>query len=138
MLSAAIIFVISMVAMVHFAVSSWRAGLLRVAGKALPGERESAAAPTLALLQSQNFQALSALQELCPDLTAGKSQSLRSVSLYYRVLRSLNALGNAIVPQASATGWAQSEMALCTRYAAAMLAQRLERNRALLADARCR
>lgn len=136
MLTAALIFVISMVAMVHFAVSSWRAGLLRLAAKPLPDDSDSAATPTLALLQSQDFEALSALQEICPDLSDGKAPKLRSVSVYYRVLRSLNALRNAILPRASATGWAQSEMALCTRCAAVLLSQRLERNRALLAEAR--
>lgn len=136
MLIAAFIFVISMAAMVQFAVLSWRAGLLRLAANPLPGEADSVAAQALDLLRSQDFRGLSALQQMCPDLSGSKAPSLRSVSLYYRVLRSLNALSNAILPTASTTGWAQSEMALCARYATVVLSQRLERNRALIAEVR--
>jgi hypothetical protein len=137
MLIAALIFVISFAAMVQFAVMSWRAGLLRLAAKSLSSDGDAPAAQILDLLRSQDFRGLTALQEMCPDLTGGRTSQLRSVGLYYKVLRSLSALGNAILPATPAAGWAQSEMALCTRYAAVVLAQRLERNRAWLAEVRC-
>jgi hypothetical protein len=134
MLFAALIFVISVAAMVQFAVLSWRAGLLRMAERELPSGGDPAAKKTLALLHSKDFRSLSALQEICPDLSGTKAPRLRSVNLYYKVLRALSALGNVILPNTAATAWAQSEMALCTRYAAAVLSERLERNRAVFAE----
>jgi hypothetical protein len=47
------------------------------------------------------------------------------VSLYYKALR---LLGSA--------EWAKSEMALCTSYAAAVVAQRMARNQILAAEVR--
>ena len=138
MLFAAIIFVMSVAAMVQFAVLSWRAGLLRTVARPLDGESDSMARQTVALLHSQDFAGLSALQEICPDLSGSKAPKLHSVHLYYKALRGLSALGNAVLPNTPAAAWARSEMALCTRFAAAVLAERLERNRAVLAEARPR
>jgi hypothetical protein len=136
MLIAALIFVISAAVMVQFAVLSWRAGLLRMVAKPLANEGDATAKKTLALLHSQDFKGLSALQAMCPDLSGTKAPKLRSVNLYYKVLRAFTALGNVILPNTPATAWAQSEMALCTRYAAVVLSERLERNRAVLAEVR--
>jgi hypothetical protein len=136
MLIAAFILVISLAAMVQFAVLSWRAGLLRLAGEPQQGKADSPVAPCLNLSQSHNFKDLYTYQELCPDLGGGDAPDLRFVCLYYRVLESLSALAGAILPKGLATGWAQGEMALCTRYTAVVLSQRLARNQAWLADVR--
>lgn len=134
MFIAAFILVISVAATVQFAVLSWRAGLLRLAAEPLPSEVDSSVTSTLNLLQSQDFSGILAIQGLCPDLSRGNAPGLGSVRLYYKVLQSLSALAGAILPMAPSSGWAQSEMALCTRYATVVLSQRVQRNRALRAD----
>lgn len=134
MLVAALIVVLSLVAMLQFAVFAWRADLLRVAGRPLALGLETHGAPARNLLQSHDFRRLQAYQEVCPDLTGSKGSNLRSVSLYYRFLQSLEAVAEAIRPKGSANAWAQGEMDLCGRYALAVLCQRLEHNRALRAQ----
>ena len=134
MFVAAFIFVLSAAAMLHFAAMSWRAGLMRVAGKRLPGELEAATAASAVFLAQQDFKSLEVWREVCPDLSQADEPSLCSVHLYYRFLRVLNTLGRAVFSSTSSAGWAQGEMALCTRYAAVRLSERLDRNRAVLAD----
>ncbi|MFI5091950.1 MAG: hypothetical protein ACHQIK_00765 [Candidatus Acidiferrales bacterium] len=77
-----------------------------------------------------------AYQLLCPEIGAAAGQNLRSVRLYYRFLQFVSTLGSSIVQAAMPTGWTQREMALCTRYAAVVLFQRMERNHALAAELR--
>jgi len=134
MFVAAFIFVLSAAAMLHFAMMSWRAGLMRVAGKRLPGEMEATRAVFATFLAEQDFKSLGAWREICPDLSQVDEPSFRSVNLYYRALRVLSALGRAISSSTSSARWTQTEMALCTRYAAVRLSERLDRNRAVLAD----
>jgi hypothetical protein len=133
MFVAAFIFVLSAAAMLQFAVLSWRAGLLRVAGQRFAGETEPAGAASADFLRTQDFKSLQVWREICPDLSETKEPSLSSVSMYFRILGHFQGLGNAVARNSS-SGWAQAEMALCTRYAAVMLSARLERNRAVLAE----
>src|SRR5580700_2783611 len=67
MLIAAFIFVISVAALVQFAVFTWRAGFLQVASQPLPNQAEIAFA-TRNMLQSNNFEDISAYQQLCPEV----------------------------------------------------------------------
>ena len=124
MLIAAFIFVISAVAMVQFAVFSWRASLIHAVS----------AGSSCNLLKSNSFEDVAAYQKLCPELTVNPAPKLRSVRLYYSLLRAVRDLGAAFMPSASA--WTNREMALCTQFAAVTLSQRMERNQALLAEVR--
>jgi hypothetical protein len=136
MLIAAFILVISVAALVQFAAFTWRAGLLRVASEPLPSQAETGYVPCN-LLQLKDFEDVSAYQELCPEIGADAGQALRSVRLYYRFLQFMSTLGSSIQEAAMpTTGWTQREMALCTRYAAVVLSQRMERNHALAAEVR--
>ena len=135
MLIAAFILVISVAALVQFAAFTWRAGLLSVASQPLPDQAEAGYAPCNAL-QSNNFEDVSAYQQLCTEIGADSGQGLRSVRLYYRFLRFVSTLGSSILEAATPTDWTQREMALCTRYAAVVLSQRMERNHALAAEVR--
>jgi hypothetical protein len=135
MLIAAFILVISVVAMVQFAVFSWRAGLLSVASEPLPNEPELSAASRNPL-ESNSFQTISAYDELCPESSAGAGPNLRSVRQYYRFLQYVSTLGGSILEAVLPRGWTQREMALCTRYATVVLYHRLERNQALAAEIR--
>lgn len=122
MLIAAFIFVMSIAAVVQFAVMNWRAELARVA---FAGETLSSSNS----LNTNEFQNVSAYQNLCPDLASGQASApkLAAVRLYYSFLQSARSFSE---------GWANREMALCSRYATVVLAQRLERNQAYLAEVR--
>lgn len=132
MLIAAFIFVMSMAAVIQFAVLSWRAGLIRVASGSLAAEWQASTAKSMI---SESFANITAYSKLCPDIEAGSTPKLRSVRAYYRCLQILGSLSNAIEPLRNLQ-WTSREMALCTQYAAVTLAQRLERNQAQLASVR--
>lgn len=131
---SALIFVISVAAVIQFAVFSWRAGLLSFSAEPLSESLKSAAKPFANPLNPQDFRAFAALQGICPDLAPKRSHELWHVRLYYRALEKLDAFGRFISPAFSA--WSQREMATCTRYVAVELDQRLQRNLACLADLR--
>ncbi|HXZ12661.1 MAG TPA: hypothetical protein VEG64_09735 [Candidatus Sulfotelmatobacter sp.] len=127
MLAAALIFVISLAAMIQFAVFTWRAGLLRATS-------EVADSAGLNSLQSNDFGKMAAYQQLCPELAGGEASKLRSVRLYYVFLQFLTSLSGSVFPAES--GWTHREMVLCARYASVVLSQRLERNQAQMAEVR--
>ena len=136
MLIAAFILVISMAALIQFAVFSWRASLLRTISEPSINEAEGTLSPSLNLLSSSSFQEVIAVyRDICPDLGTGSSSNLRRVSVYYALMRFLGSLGSSFIPEAG-EGWTQREMALCTQYATVRLSQRLERNVALVNEAR--
>ena len=135
MLISAFILVITIAAMVQFAVFTWRAGFLHTASEPLPNEAELDSLPRI-LLESKNFKTVSAYQELCPELGAGAGSHLRSVRLYYRSLQFTGTLGSSVLEAVIPTTWTQREMALCTRYATVVLSHRLERPQAFAAELR--
>jgi hypothetical protein len=135
MLITAFILVISVAALIQFAAFTWRAGLLRVASRPLYNPME-AGDISCNILQSKDFEGVSAYQQLCPEMGATGGENLRSVRLYYRFLQSVSNLSSSILEAAMPTGWTEREMALCTRYATVVLSQRLERNQALAAEVR--
>jgi hypothetical protein len=127
MLIASFIFVISVAALVQFAVFTWRAGLIHVANEQLSPEAAN-------LLKPNSFEDLATYEDLCPDLDSSSGPKLGSVRAYYTALKGLSSIAASVLPAASS--WANSEMALCTRYATVIVAHRLERNQLLAAEAR--
>jgi hypothetical protein len=134
---SAFIFVISTLALIQFGVFTWRAGLLRVAAESMADQADYVNADGNSL-SGNDFQEVLARHELCPDLKGGKTRGLRLVQVYYNCMRVLNKLGDVIVsPGAPGFGdWTQREMALCARYTAAVLSQRLHDNQMLAEQAR--
>jgi len=125
MLVATLILVVSLAALIQFAAFAWRAAFLAVATAELPENSPKS-------IDLNDFEDAQAYARLCPDLSIGRGSSLLSVQLYRRVLQVLSSIGEAILPPAA--GWAQREMALCTRFATVTLAQRMGRNRAVAAE----
>lgn len=114
----ALIFVFSVAATVKFAIYSWRARMLRFVASV---EQVEDAAN---LLISNSFSDILAYQELCPSLEADSTPKLGLVRLYYTAMEMVG------------SGWAKAEMALCARYAGAVMAQRMARNQLLAAEVR--
>jgi hypothetical protein len=125
MLTAAIILVLSLGALIQFAAFTWRAAFLSVATADMPEN-------DIKSIEMSDFRSASAYQRLCPELADRGGSSLRSVGVYNRFLQFLSSIAETAFPAAS--GWAQREMVLCTRYAAVSLAQRMERNQVLAAE----
>ena len=138
MFISAFILVICFAAMIQFAVFSWRTGLLRTIATEPIGDRAKVTAEISGnLLNGRDFSEVASLQGLCPDLKNGRVK-LRPVRTYYSFLKAMNRLGDLIVaPGANGFGgWTDREMALCTQYTAAVLAQRLRSNQELAAEVR--
>ncbi|MGB0000152.1 MAG: hypothetical protein WBQ04_08550 [Candidatus Acidiferrales bacterium] len=125
MLVAILILVVSFVALIQFAAFAWRAAFLSVATAELPEDLAK-------YIIVSNFDEASAYERLCPELTAQNGGKLSSVSAYHSMLQLARSIGDAILPRAA--GWAQREMALCTRYATVTLARRMERNQIAVAE----
>lgn len=123
---AALIFAISAAALAQFGVFTWRAGLLSLAEQPLSEQICEIAGISANSIGQKDFETLSSLHKVCPELKQA-SRELWSVRVYYQVVRSLGWLGGS-------KPWASREMALCTRYVAVVIDQRLQRNRACLAQ----
>ena len=125
MLISILILVVSLAALIQFAAFTWRAAFLTVATADLPEDRAK-------YFTFNGFEEASAYERLCPELGIRVSTRLGSVSAYNAFLQFAISIGDSILP--SAAGWAQREMALCTRYATVTLARRLERNQVVAAE----
>lgn len=130
MLIAALIFVISLAAVIQFAALSWRAALRKTAGEPLPAGWEALPESSTNSFVASGFQNITAYSKLCPDL-GGQTPKFRALRVYYGFLQLFGGL-----TQSFSSGWAGREMALCTRCAAVMLSRQLERTQALSAAAR--
>jgi hypothetical protein len=128
---AALILVFAMVALSHFAFYYWRALVLTFAAQEL-SERiqqvSDAGQPA-----AESFEALLALQGMCPELEKG-TKRIGSVAVYYRVLSAVKSAMGRIAPAISR--WADAEMSTCTRYAAVVVDQRLQQNFSYAAEVR--
>jgi hypothetical protein len=78
---------------------------------------------------AHDFHNIVILKDLSPDLR-GPSGSLMTIRAYYAVVETLG----RIIP--AMAGWADSEMATCSRYVAVLMDRHLERNMACAAQAR--
>jgi hypothetical protein len=125
MLASIVILMVSLAALIQFTAFTWRAAFLGVATAELPGDRAK-------YITLNDFEEASAYEKLCPELGTRGGARLGSVSAYHSFLQFVTSIGDAILPPAA--GWAQREMALCTRYATVSLAQRMERNQAVAAE----
>jgi hypothetical protein len=126
---AAIIFVVSVVTFGQFALYYWRATISGVAAQAISDRICVAAGIAHAGIGARDFHNIVILKDLSPNLR-GPSGSLMSIRAYYAVVETLG----RIVP--AMAGWAESEMATCSRYVAVLMDQHLERNMACAAQAR--
>jgi hypothetical protein len=136
MLIAAFILVISVAAMMQFAVFAWRASLLRTVSERFTNESDATLQPHPNLLAASSFEeVVTVYDELCPELEAGPTPNLRAVSFYYSLMSLVNRAAGLLLP-GEGVSWTHREMALCTQYATVRLSQRLERNTSVVNQAR--
>ena len=126
---AAILFMVSSVALVQFALYYWRATISGIAAKSISDRIRTAAGITAPQIGAQDFRSILSLHDLSPDLR-GPNGSFCCVRAYYSVIENL---GKLIPTMAS---WANTEMLTCSRYVAVLVDQHLDRNMACAAQVR--
>jgi hypothetical protein len=123
---AALIFVISVAAGIQLTAFTWRAAMIGYADQAMSTSVANS-------MEANGFREISAIHALCPALAPSQAKQLSHVRVYYKSLEMLNLLSKSI-PACGA--WAQQEMAICARYAAVVMDQRLQSNQACFAAVR--
>lgn len=126
---AAILFMVSAVALVQFALYYCRATVSGVAAQPISDRIRTAAGISAPQIGAQDFRSILSLHDLSPDLR-GPNGTFRGIRAYYSVVEKL---GRVIPAMAS---WANAEMLTCSRYVAVLVDQHLERNLACAAQVR--
>jgi hypothetical protein len=130
---AAMLFAISTVAVSQFGMYYWRAVLASVASQPVSESVLAAVSAENRPLRSADFAQFAGLHELTPDLNP-RGRSLGLVRFYYGVIRAVDMLVGARVP--AVAQWIEREGAVCARYAAVQVDQRLQGNLELAAALR--
>jgi len=125
----AILIAVSLVAFAQIWLHYWRAAISGIAGVAISDRVRVAAGITHEGFGPQDFRNIIILKDLSPDLRGTKVR-FRTLRGYYAVVEKL---GSTVPGMA---GWAESEMATCSRYAAVLMDQHLERNMVCAAQVR--
>jgi hypothetical protein len=118
---AAIIIAASLVAFAQLGLSYWRATISGIAAQAISQRVRVAAGIIDRGICAQDFRKIIILKDLSPDLR-GPNGSFTAIRAYYNLVEKL---GNTVPGVA---GWARAEMATCSRYAAFLMDQQMERN----------
>lgn len=124
-----LIFAVSVVAFAQFGLYYWRATISGVAAQAISERIRVAAGITHDGISARDFRTIIILKDLSPDLR-GPHGNFAAIRAYYAIVEKVG----RIVP--AMANWAESEMATCSRYAAVVMDQRLERNMVAAAQAR--
>lgn len=132
---AAFIFVLSVVAVMEFAVAQWRSMWIAVGSQPLSNGFQSATGLAPSSIGADHFELLAGTSERLPLNSSREGNVwLREVRLYYNVMRGLRLASAKSIPAIS--GWANAELIACARYAAAILDQRLNANLEYAAEVR--
>jgi hypothetical protein len=118
---AAILFCISMVALGQFGLYYWRATIANTSMQQVSDRVRIAAGIATPSAGSRDFRAILSVLELTPDLR-GSGGAYRAIRAYYAVVGKIGSLIPAV------TGWAETEMDMCSRYMAVIAEQHFARN----------
>ena len=124
-----ILFCISIVALGQFSFFYWRAMVMSISALPVSDRLRVAAKITATAVGWHDFGAILSAYDLVPAL-CGSSGSSRAIRTYYAVVEKLGLL----IP--SIAKWSEVEMTTCSRYAAVLVDQHLERNIACAAQMR--
>lgn len=129
---AALIFVISVAALLQFGLYAWRAAFLSVANREISAETREAMGAAAAAVDNGDLEGATRWLDVSPNL-AGEDRRLWTVKLYYVALRAVAGLSRLAAP---AGDWSHREMVACARYAAVVVEERMQRNRLVVAEMR--
>jgi hypothetical protein len=123
---AAFICVMSVAALVQFAVSQWRSIWITIAAQPLSKSLEAATGIANEAICAEHFEMLvRTSDQMCKSPQEGNLW-LKEVRVYYRVLQACAKLSSNSLPTVS--NWAKEELAECAKFAAAILDRRLNSN----------
>lgn len=124
-----LIFAMSAVAFAQFGLYYWRATISGVAAHAISERIRVAAGITHDGIGARDFHSIIILKDLSPDLR-GPNGNFAGIRAYYAIVEKIG----RVVP--AMAKWAESEMTTCSRYAAVVMDQHLERNMVAAAQVR--
>ena len=131
---AALILVMSVAAIAQFAVAQWRSMWVTVAAQPLSNSVLAATGIAGNAIGAHDFELLvQTSEQLCPS-AGERNVWLREVRIYYRMIRALDSM--CAKQLTGLSSWAQREMKTCSRYAVAVLDQRLNSNVAYASEVR--
>ncbi len=123
---AALICVMSLAALIQFAVSQWRSIWVTIAAQPLSNALEAATGIANEAIGADHFEMLiRTSRQMGPSPQEGNLW-LKEVSVYYRALRTCVKLSGTKLP--SVSNWANRELKECAKFAAAILDRRLSAN----------
>ena len=131
---AALILVMSVVALFQFAIAQWRSMWMSVAAQPLSEYVQAATGISDAAISVNDFDLFVRTSEQLSPSTQEGNLWLREVGIYYRVIRALDTICAKQISGLSA--WAKDELTACSRYAAAVLDQRLNSSFACASEVR--
>jgi hypothetical protein len=131
---AALILVMSVVALAQFAVAQWRSMWMTVATQPLSDYLQAATGIADGAISASDFDLLVRTSEQLLPASQERNVWLREVSIYYRVIRAIDAICTKHF--AGTAKWAKCELVACSRYAAAVLDQRLNSSFACASEVR--
>jgi hypothetical protein len=124
-----ILLCVSIVSLGQFGFYYWRTMMISISALPVSDRIRVAAGIAAPAASSRDFRAILSVYDMVPDLR-GCSTSLRAIRVYYSVVEKV---GRLIPPIAK---WSEAETTNCSRYAAVLLDQHLERNLACAAQVR--
>lgn len=125
-----VILIVAVVALAQFGAYYWRSLIASRAARPLSEHFRIATGYDCATPGAQDFNALLGFYRLTPDLK-DRANNLCGIQAYYRFVAAFHNLP-------ALHRWAQAEMAICARYVAVLVDQRIERNLAYAAEIRTR
>lgn len=130
---AAFIFVMSLVALIHFAITQWRSMWIVLTEQPLSNSFEAATGIAVNAITAEDFTPLLRTLEDFPAPSRGRNSWLKEVRIYYKTLQAVSKSCEQRLPAlADRTG---KEAVLCAKYVAAILDQRLNTQMAYAAPA---
>ncbi|HMD40965.1 MAG TPA: hypothetical protein VKH15_16890 [Candidatus Acidoferrum sp.] len=122
-MTAIIILVLSVLALLSFSISQWRMIWLTTANQPLSDSLRAATGIDTDAIGPNEFGKLLGLCDELSPLIKKRTPWLREVSFYHSALAKLEKSVRSIQPAVSA--WASREMMICSRYVAVVLDQNL-------------
>ena len=129
---AALILVFSVTALLQFALSQWRAMWITIAEQPLSDIFTASTGIAGDEIRADHFDFLTQTSEQLGASPKQRNLWLKEVQIYYRAIRTLNQIFEKHLPFFSA--WANRELVACSRYAAAIVDQRMSSNLAFASE----
>jgi hypothetical protein len=131
---AALILVFSFAALIQFAISQWRAMWITTAEQPLSEFFTTTTGIADDEIRAEHFDFLTHTSKQLGASARQRNLWLKEVQIYYRTIRAFDQICKKQLPIFSR--WANLELVACSRYAAAILDQRLSSNLAFASEFR--